>query len=68
MFSNACGGSTIVDARIATLSAPRMASKSAVSTIIYERVVTVFLVVNVSTQIGSLNKDRHLTQYMCGPQ
>jgi hypothetical protein len=63
MFSNACGASTIVDARIATLLAPRMASISAVVTILYERVVTVFVVVDVSTQIGRLNKDRHHVQY-----
>jgi hypothetical protein len=36
---------------------------SAVVTILYERVVTVFVVVDVSTQISRLNKDRHHVQY-----
>jgi len=62
MFSNACGA-TIIYERVALLSAPRMASMSAVVTILYERVVTVFVVVDVSTQIGRLNKDRHHVQY-----
>ncbi len=43
MFRNACGMPAIVDALFATLSVPRIASISAVSTIAYEPIATELL-------------------------